>query len=69
MAEPGFYRCKKCCRTWQRMEFKMHANPPRICPYCHAPPEEQEIDQAREDAYVRDVYGATVSAIFGGKPK
>jgi len=32
--EPGFYQCKQCHRAWERMEYKMHQNPPRVCPHC-----------------------------------
>lgn len=69
MAEPGFYRCKKCQRAWQRMEPKLGPKPPRVCPHCSAPPEEQEIDQAREDEYVGRVHKPLVGALFGEKPK
>lgn len=55
MAEPAFYRCKACLRTWQRSELKMGANPPAKCPHCWST--DQTIDQAREDAYIREVYG------------
>ena len=55
MAEPAFYRCKGCSRTWQRSEWKTRANPPAKCPHCGS--SDQEIDQVREDAYVREVYG------------
>jgi hypothetical protein len=54
MAEPAFYRCKGCDRAWQRTEWKTRARP-AICPYCAST--DQETDQAREDAYVREVYG------------
>ena len=55
MAEPAFYRCGKCLHTWQRMEWKTRRNPPAACPRCGST--EQTIDQAREDEYVRQVYG------------
>jgi Zn finger protein HypA/HybF involved in hydrogenase expression len=55
MAEPAFYRCKSCWRVWQRSEWKTRRNPPAICPHCGSA--DQEVDQAREDEYVRDVYG------------
>ncbi len=70
MAEPGFYRCKTCHRSWQRMEFKMRPNPPRECPYCKAPHEQQEVDQVAEQRYVDAVYKPFVGALFGDpKPK
>ena len=69
MAEPGFYRCKTCKHCWSRMEFKMQRNPPRVCPRCNAPDEQQEIDEERERAYIREVYSPIVEAIFGDKPK
>jgi Zn finger protein HypA/HybF involved in hydrogenase expression len=55
MAEPAFYRCKGCSHTWQRTEWKTRVNRPAKCPHCGSA--DQEIDQAREDAYVREVYG------------
>lgn len=62
MAEPAFYRCGACLHTWQRMEWKTRKNPPAACPRCGSA--EQSVDQAREDAYVRDAYGP-IAAIVG----
>ena len=61
MAEPAFYRCGSCLHTWQRSEWKTHRNPPAVCPRCGSA--EQRVDQEREDAYVRDVYGPIASII------
>jgi len=55
MAEPAFYRCGKCLHAWQRSEWKTRLNPPAVCPHCGS--SEQSIDQAREDEYVRQIYG------------
>jgi DNA-directed RNA polymerase subunit RPC12/RpoP len=55
MGEPAFYRCKACRRTWERFEMKLRRNPPATCPSCGSA--DQETDQAKEDAYMRDVYG------------
>jgi Zn finger protein HypA/HybF involved in hydrogenase expression len=55
MAEPAFYCCGACKHAWQRTEWKTRRNPPAICPRCGS--DDQVIDQAREDAYVREVYG------------
>ena len=65
MAEPAFYRCQTCQRTWQRMEFKMQRNPPPVCLHCAAAAHEQVIDRVREDAYVREVYGPIAEMLFG----
>jgi DNA-directed RNA polymerase subunit RPC12/RpoP len=67
MGEPAFYVCRKCKRSWQRYEFKMQHNPPRVCPYCEAGPEDQSIDQAAEDAYVGRVYKPLAEALTGKK--
>lgn len=53
--EPGFYRCKACGKLWERMEYKTRPNPPRVCPGCGSV--DQGIDEAKETAYVKDVYG------------
>jgi Zn finger protein HypA/HybF involved in hydrogenase expression len=55
MAEPAFYRCKSCLHAWRRSEWKTRVNPPARCPHCGSA--DQEIDQEREDEYVREVYG------------
>ena len=62
MAEPAFYRCGSCLHTWQRSEWKTRRNPPAACPRCDSA--EQRVDQEREDAYVRDMYGP-ITAIVG----
>ena len=62
MAEPAFYRCGSCLHTWQRSEWKTRRNPPAVCPRCGSA--EQHVDQVREDAYVRDMYGP-ITAIVG----
>src|SRR5262245_6546147 len=64
--EPGFYRCKDCNRSWERMEYKMRANPPRICPHCKS--ENQGIDQIRENEYTKDVYGFVAKALTTTQP-
>lgn len=55
MAEPAFYRCGSCLHAWQRTEWKTRLNPRAICPRCGS--HDQTIDQEREDAYIRQVYG------------
>lgn len=63
MAEPAFYICQGCNRSWERMEPKWGAAPPRVCPHCGAGREKQATNEARERAYVRDVYGPVADAI------
>ncbi len=63
--EPGFYRCKKCGRSWERTEFKLRRNPPRECPHCRAGHEDQAVDEERERAYVSEVYGPAAQAVAG----
>lgn len=69
MAEPAFYKCKKCFRAWSRMQFKMQRNQPPQCPHCQAGAEHQGLDEERESQYMRDVYGPLVKALFGDSKK
>ena len=63
MAEPAFYRCGACLHAWQRSEWKTRRNPPAVCPRCGS--DDQAIDQAREDEYVREVYGPIAAHVSG----
>lgn len=65
MAEPGFYRCKKCSRAWSRMESKWHGNPPPVCPSCGAGREDQGLDEVREAEYMGQVYKPIAAMLLG----
>lgn len=59
--EPAFYRCKACGRCWERMQYKMRANPPTECPSCGST--DQETDEEKEREYVKRVYGPIARAL------
>jgi Zn finger protein HypA/HybF involved in hydrogenase expression len=59
--EPAFYKCKSCGRTWERMEFKIRANPPKECPNCKSL--DQDVDREKEDRYVSEIYGPITKMI------
>lgn len=61
--EPGFYVCRDCGRSWERMEFKLRPNPPLKCPHCDST--HQAMDMVKEAAYTKEVYGPVARALKG----